>query len=577
MPSGLHTVDLVVLVCYLIGITGLGIWMGRNVRNVGDYFMPRRFGKAVMLMHAFGTGTASDQAVSVASKTFTNGLSGIWFQWQWLFATPFYWLLAPIMRRFRAVTTADVLRLRFDQSVAILFAVVGIVGNAVKIGLLLKGSAALVESGTGGVIDGDWAIGGITLLFVVYGMAGGLAAAIVTDFIQGILTVIFSFMLLPFIWQAVGGMTGIRESIEEPALLSLVAPGEIGVFYIAMFSLQALLNIIALPHTMGVCGAGRNEFDGRFGFMFGNVVKRLCTVAWCLTGIAALAWYLQSGVDPATVHGDDVYGNVARAFLPEIMPGLLGVFLAAILAGVMSSCDSVMVSAAGLFTENVYRPFVRRQTFQHFLGIGRLAGLVVVVGGMAFAYWVPDVIKALQIWLSIAPMIGIPIWMSFFWRGITPAGAWASTLAGFATWFLLTQQSFIDLVQSWPIAQKLTLLWTVGESVQIYEPWRITIYCFAAVTAAFLVSSITKQADHERLDRFYGLMRTPVQPGEVVDEPCSFPQGMEPADRRMLVQRWGLEIPVPSRTSVWGFAIGWLCVGLLIGSFYWLSPILSDP
>ena len=51
--------------------------MARRVHNIGDFFMPRRFGKAMMVMHTFGTGTHSDQAVSVASKTFTNGLSGI--------------------------------------------------------------------------------------------------------------------------------------------------------------------------------------------------------------------------------------------------------------------------------------------------------------------------------------------------------------------------------------------------------------------------------------------------------------------------------------------------------------------
>ena len=122
----LHPIDAAVLVVYLIGITMLGSWMGRKVSTASDYFMPRRFGKATMIMHAFGTGTASDQAVSVAAATAKNGLSGIWFQWMWLFSTPFYWLIAPIMRRFRAVTTADVYQLRYDRSVSMLFAIVGI-------------------------------------------------------------------------------------------------------------------------------------------------------------------------------------------------------------------------------------------------------------------------------------------------------------------------------------------------------------------------------------------------------------------------------------------------------------------
>ena len=63
--TGLHPIDLFVLVSYLFGITVLGIWMARRVHDSGDFFMPRRFGKTMMVMHAFGTGTASDQAVTV--------------------------------------------------------------------------------------------------------------------------------------------------------------------------------------------------------------------------------------------------------------------------------------------------------------------------------------------------------------------------------------------------------------------------------------------------------------------------------------------------------------------------------
>ena len=109
--------------------------------------MPRKFSKPVMVMYAFGTGTASDQAVLVASATFQNGLSGIWYQWLWLFATPFYWMIAPIMRRFRAITTADVYALRFSPGVANLFAVLGIAGMAVKIGVLFEGLGGAASRG----------------------------------------------------------------------------------------------------------------------------------------------------------------------------------------------------------------------------------------------------------------------------------------------------------------------------------------------------------------------------------------------------------------------------------------------
>ena len=64
---GLHIADVVVLAVYLLGIIAIGIGAARLIKNMGDYFMPRAFGKGMMMMHAFGTGTHSDQAVSVAS------------------------------------------------------------------------------------------------------------------------------------------------------------------------------------------------------------------------------------------------------------------------------------------------------------------------------------------------------------------------------------------------------------------------------------------------------------------------------------------------------------------------------
>src|SRR5262245_21654489 len=80
---GLPSADALVLVAYLLGVTAMGIWVGRHSRTVAEYFMPRKFSKPVMMMYAFGTGTASDQAVLVASATFQHGLAGIWYQWLW--------------------------------------------------------------------------------------------------------------------------------------------------------------------------------------------------------------------------------------------------------------------------------------------------------------------------------------------------------------------------------------------------------------------------------------------------------------------------------------------------------------
>ena len=49
----------------------------------------------------------------------------------------------------------------------------------------------------------EYAILAMTVLFVTYGMAGGLAAAIITDSIQGVLTIAFSILLLPFVFHEI--------------------------------------------------------------------------------------------------------------------------------------------------------------------------------------------------------------------------------------------------------------------------------------------------------------------------------------------------------------------------------------
>jgi len=559
---GLPAADIVVIVLYLIWVAALGIWMARKVHTTGDFIMPRRFGKWTMMMHGFGTGTHSDQAVSVASKSFTNGLSGIWYQWLWLFATPFYWLIAPVMRRFRAYTTADVFAARYDNSVAVLFAVVGVANLMVNIGVMLKGSSAVITASTGGRLDANTAIAVMTVLFVAYGVAGGLGAAIVTDFVQGILTVVFSFLLLPFILGAAGGMAGIRDKLD-PAYLSLVAPGEIGLLYVVVISLNGLVGIVTQPHTMGNCAAGRTEFDGRFGWMAGNFLKRICTVAWCLTGVAALAYYGAAGVD----HPDLVFGKVAQEFLPA---GLLGLLLASLLASVMSSCDSFMIASSGLFTENVYRVLIPGRSERHYLVVARIAAFSVVAGGVYFAYRLPGVVEGLEIFWKISPMTGVAFWLGLFWRRATVAGAWACVAAGFGVWYLTTTDFFISAVKDLPFAGKLGLIFVESGKPELYLPFQMLMYLGAAATAGIVVSLLTKPVPEEKLERFYALVRTPVRPGEKPPAPCTLPEGAVVPPRKKLLPLKNLEILRPSALSVAGFAAAWLLVAGIIFVFRWI-------
>jgi len=532
---GLHLWDFVTLVAYLVVITGMGLWAARKVHTVRDFFMPRRFGKAMMMMHTFGTGTHSDQAVGVASKTFTDGLSGIWYQWLWLFCTPFYWLIAPFMKRFRAITTGDAFEARYDKGVAGLYAVVGMAQLTLNIGIMLKGSGEVIGASTGGMVSPHVAIAVMTILFVIYGIAGGLSAAIVTDFLQGIMTILFSFLLLPFVLDAVGGMAGLRAQIDA-GKLSLVAPAGITAFYIVVIAFNALVGIVVQPHTMGICAA--------------------------LTGLAAVAYFAGKDVKP-----DAVYGTMAREFLPQIGAGLLGVFLAALLASVMSSCDSFMTATSGLFTQNIYRPLFPRSSQKTLLLVGRIASLAVVAGGVVFAYTVPGIVKALEIFWKMAAMVGIAFWLGLLWRRTTSLGAWAATLGSLGAWWLSTTERFITWAAGLPQIESIPFVWAPKGTPEIYMPWQMVFYLAVGTLLGVVVSLLTKPVDEAKLDNFYALTRTPIVPGEELGEPCTIPEGTETLPRRSLLPFAGLEVPVPSLTSVIGFVVGWVCVAALIGAF----------
>ncbi|HUT29740.1 MAG TPA: sodium:solute symporter family protein [Sedimentisphaerales bacterium] len=556
---GLHAADIAVLVLYLIAMVAIGIWSARKIKDSADFFMPRRFGKAMMIMFSFGTGTHSDQAVSVASKSFTNGLSGIWYQWLWLPVTPFYWLIAPVFRRFRAITTSDVFEARYDPSVAMLYAVVGVLNLAVNIGVMLKGSSEVISASTGGLVSANLAIAIMTVIFVVYGVAGGLGAAIITDFIQGVLTIIFSFLLLPLILNAVGGIAGLREVIKDPHMFSLVAPAEIGFFYIAVIAFNGLVGIVTQPHTMANCAAGKTEMEGRVGFMGGTLIKRLCTVPWALTGLAAVAYFAGRAIEP-----DKVFGAVAGEFLPKILPGVLGVFIAAILASVMSSCDAFMISSSALFTENVYKRVLPRKPDRHYVTVGRITAVIIVAGGVGFAFWLPGVVKGLEIFWKISPMMGIAFWLGLFWRRTTVKGAWAATLSAFAIWFLTGRGFFISWLGSLPVAESLRLVFVKSGTPEVYLPWQMVFYLGGGLLVGIIVSLLTRPVAKDKLDNFYALVRTPIRPGEEVTAPCTLPVGAVVPEKRNLLPNTSLEIPIPSLMSVIGFLVGWGCVAAII-------------
>lgn len=671
---GLQTLDWVVLAVYFVTIFCIGLWSLRRVHNMSDFFMGgRRFGKIFMMFFAFGAGTSSEQAVSVVAGTWRVGLAGIWWQFLWLWATPFYWIVAPVLRRMRALTTADFFQARFSSSTALLYSVCGIIMSIVFIAGGLYGSGKMVNELTNHELDRvaeDWdvqvpgarwneaenhvetftrrlegfeyAILAMTVLFVTYGMVGGLGAAIITDFIQGVLTISFSFLLLPYVFDKIGGYWQLRAQGDvKEGMFDLVASTEaaellgkepITIFYIVMLSLTSLAGIVVQPHIMGVCGAGKTEMEGRFGFTFGNFLKRFCTLAWTFTGLACIIWYLGSNSplqhedkpQPGTVEyqqlpedqrikiandreayknlkliateeefqsldkeekarvqeidndfADRLFGRAAYDILPTIAPGLIGLLLASLLAAIMSTSDAQMVVSSGLFTENIYRKYIGKNKSQrHYVWVGRLSGLVIVLLALLLQSTFTDVIDALKVILKTPSLIGISLWFGIAWRGWTPAAVWVSTICAALAWagvaYFPTELHAFGLPEMmFSTKEVLDADGNPQDKMQMYDAWQIFTYSSVGVISGLITSLLTKRVREDKLDHFFRLIHTPVKPGEEVDTPCTLPDDALPQTEKLFNVK-DIEIGKPTLIGLGGFIAAWILVGLIV----WLTHLL---
>ncbi len=221
---GLKLIDLIMIVGYFGAVMAIGFWASRKVKSDDDFFLGgRKFGKALLTMHWLCTGTHSEMAVQVAGATARSGLGGIWYQWMWLFSTPFYWLIAPITRRLRVTTTGDFFRIRYGKSLEMLYALVALFYFALSIGLLLRGAGSAISGATGGAIATEASVIVLSIMFSTYVMAGGLVAAAYTDFLQGLLIIALSLLLVPAGLSVVGGFSGLHEKLA-PAFFDITAP-----------------------------------------------------------------------------------------------------------------------------------------------------------------------------------------------------------------------------------------------------------------------------------------------------------------------------------------------------------------
>jgi len=479
---GLSYLDLGIILAYVLLIIYLGWHTKKKVASSGDYFMGgRRGSKLMMIANALGAGTHTDQAVAVSGATYEIGLAGIWYQWVWLLSTPFYWLVAPIYRRVRYVTTGDFFEERYGAKVGVAYTIMGLLFFTISLGLILRGTGAAMEAATQRKLSTDFFVIALTVFFLGYSVLGGLVSALFVNLIQGMFILVLSFLLIPFAINVGNGMLEIKASLPEH-MFSFIAPQEVTLFFIVMVIINGLVGIVVQPHHMAVGGAGKTEKSCRMGWTYGNFTKRFATLGWAFVGVFAAALF------PGLEDREWAFGTAAAQLLPS---GMLGLMLAAMAAAVLAACHNYMVAFSALFTRNIYRRFVVAElgTGKE-LKVARITSVIMVIGSVTVALTIPSVVEGLKILWQMTAYFGIAFWMGVIWRRANRYAVWASLAATIIATFM-TGPYF-----------SFGLGWALEYQIAVYLPIGFLVF----IVTGFL----TKQEPQSQLDKFYTLLHTPV-------------------------------------------------------------------
>jgi Na+/proline symporter len=433
----LHVLDWLVVTLYLAFIAGIGIAAGLKVKDTGHYFLGnRRFSKWLMIGQSFGVGTHAEMPVSLAGAVYSLGFSGIWYQWKNLFATPFYWIMAPVFRRVRRTTMSEMMEDRYGPWMGAVYSVFALAFLALNTASMLKGAGKVIHQAVGGAVDVNSIILAMTVVFILYSFIGGLVSAAWTDFFQGFLIIALSFLLIPLGWDYVGGLVGMRHTLAGHRF-SLTTPEGVGVGFIAVLTLNGLIGIMAQPHILAAVGTGKNEASCREGFFYGTFLKRVCTVGWALVGLMVSALTAQGTFGTSSLADpEDAFGFACRHLL---FPGALGLLIASILAANMSACSAFLVDSGALFTQGIYRRWFRlSKTDGHYLLVGRISGLLLTLLGVIYGmFFVERVLFSFLLTETLSTFMGISILGGIVWRRANRWGAVSSLIVSLATNFLL--------------------------------------------------------------------------------------------------------------------------------------------
>lgn len=458
---GFSAIDVVAFVGYLVVIAVVAFVAGRGQREAADYFLAgRNLPWWIIGVSLIASSISTEHFVGMAGSAVDFGLAIASYEWMAAITLVIVarWFL-PKFLRLGITTMPQYLEERFDvrsRSFLAFYMILAYVFVAMAT-VLYSGGLALQT-----IFDLPlgWGIAILAVFTSAYTAYGGLKAVVWSDLIQGSMLILGGAITTVLGLRAVGGwdMLMARAGEKFHTVLPLDHPEFpwFAVFFGGLWIANLFYwgcNQFITQRTL----AARDVRHGLYGAVFAAYIKLVIPFIVLIPGIVAWVLYADE-----LARSDMAYPMLIHRLLPV---GLTGLIFAALMAAVMSSLDSMLNSAATIFTVDLYQRHLRPAASQrHLITVGRASTVAFLVIAAA---WSPLLLQferlfgyIQEFWGLITPGVAVVFLGGLFWRGARAgAAAWVMGLTLPVTVLVkLTKPDMAFLDQMWVAGLVLILL-----------------------------------------------------------------------------------------------------------------------
>ena len=428
------TIILVTLVVYKVVMIIIGLWAASRNRSEADFFLGGRGLGPLVAGLSYAASTSSAWVIlGFSGFVYAIGLSAVWmipgiwagYAVVWLY---FGRQLRQESRAHQQVTLTDFL-LQDDRGD--LKRIAALAAAALVLFCFVFYVAAQLDA-AGGALTEHFAIATPTaiivgaLIVVFYSLVGGFWAVSVTDTVQAAIMMLVSLGVPLAALIAAGGPVEVWTTLSGsmPAEYLRLTGGHAGLvllgFVVGLFCLS--LGAFGQPHLLARLMAVRGEAERRQGFVI--------VFAWGVVVFAGMVTLGLSGraLIPDIGNPEILFYRAASDYLPVV---LAGIATAATLSAVMSTVDSLLLSAAGAVAHDmgVNRRFPGREAMASRAAMFGVAALAVVL-----ALNLPETIfnRVLLAWSALGAAFGPIVLFRVMGRAVDAGPALAAMLSGFS-------------------------------------------------------------------------------------------------------------------------------------------------